>query len=192
MALCRRQTSGCKARISRSRAGVQKAGGRLVAATVFITFQTWEPVMKLTSRISLLVTLVAIALVASSASAQQKGRGGRGGFGGLGGPANALTIAGNEAVQKELGLSADVVGKVTALRDDYRAAIQKEYQTAGIDFQNLTAESRQKMVEVGNKLNGEFDPKVKSLISGDSYKRLQQIQLQYNLRNSGPAAVLAA
>jgi hypothetical protein len=129
-----------------------------------------------------------MALGLASEALAQRGRGGFGGFG----PTNAATIAANESVQKELGLSGDIVGKLTALRDDYRAAAQKEYQNAGIDFQNLNAESRQKMVEVGNKLNSEFDPKVTDLVGADAYKRLQQIQLQYNVRNAGPGALTAA
>jgi Spy/CpxP family protein refolding chaperone len=133
------------------------------------------------------VTLVVALGIAGEAFAQR----GRGGFGGFG-LANAATIAANEPVQKELGLSNDIASKLTAIRDDYRAAQQKEYQTAGIDFQNLTAESRQKMLDVGTKLNAEFDPKVKALVGADAYKRLQQIQLQYNVRNSGPAALTAS
>ena len=94
-----------------------------------------------------LATVVATCLVVSTASAQQRGRGGFG-FG----PYNAVTIAANDAVQKELGLSGDISGKLAVLRDDYRAAAQKEYQNAGIDFQNLSAEDRQKIAEIGGKL----------------------------------------
>jgi Spy/CpxP family protein refolding chaperone len=151
--------------------------------------------MRLTQRILFLVAVVTMAMVVGTASAQQKGRGRGGfGFGGFGGT-NLVTLATNEAVQKDLGLSGDVAGKLTSLRDDYRAAVQKDYQTAGInlqDFQNLTAEQRQKMTDIGRKLNDEFNPKVKALVSADQYKRLQQIQLQANLRNQGPSALTEA
>ena len=140
-----------------------------------------------------LVTLFVVGL-AGVVVGQQKGRGGRGGFGfgGFGGGGTLLTLAANESVQKELGLSGDIAGKLTALRDDYRAAQVKEYQTAGIDpqdFQNITAELRQKMTAVGRKLNDEFNPKVKELVGADSYKRLEQIELQWNLQNRGPGAL---
>jgi len=139
---------------------------------------------------TLCVAVVATTLIVSAAFGQQKGKG-RGGFGG-GGPLSPVVIVGNEAVQKDLGVSSDLAGKLTSLRDDMNAARQKEYQTAGInpqDFQNLTNEQRQKMAEIGNKLNDEFNPKLKAIISPDQYKRLAQIQLQSNLRNIGPGAL---
>jgi hypothetical protein len=146
--------------------------------------------MRLSKHISFLVAVGLVALFATTAHAQQKGRGGfRGGFGGGGA---LVTLATSEPVQKELGLSGDLVGKLTSLRDDYQAAQQKEYQTAGIrfqDFQNLSPEQRQKMADITRKLNDEFNPKLKDLISADSYKRLEQIQLQYNLQFRGPGAL---
>ena len=145
--------------------------------------------MRTTNKFLPLVTVVVVVLAVGTAFAQQRGRGG---FGGIGGNIPTVMIAANEAVQKELGLSGDVVGKLNALRDDYRAAAQKEYQTAGIDFQNLSAESRQKLADIANKLSAEFDPKVKELIGADATKRLLQIQLQYHVRNSGPSALIAA
>jgi hypothetical protein len=137
-----------------------------------------------------LVALLTTTAIAQTATAQQKGR--RGGFGGGFGPTPLTSVAANEAVQKEIGASSDLAGKLTTIRDDYRAAVAKEYQTAGInfqDFQNLTAEQRQKMADIQLKLNEEFDPKVKNLVGADSYKRLQQIQLQANLRNYGPSSL---
>jgi hypothetical protein len=141
--------------------------------------------MRTTNKFLPLVTVVVVMLAAGTTFAQQRGRGG---FGGL----PAVEIAATEAVQKELGLSGDVAGKLKLLRDDYRAAAQKEYQTAGIDFQNLSAESRQKLADISNKLNAEFDPKVKALIGADATKRFEQVQLQYNVRNSAPSALTAA
>jgi hypothetical protein len=148
--------------------------------------------MKRMQRILFSVTVVALAVLTGTALAQQKGRG-RGGFGGgFGGGGGLVTLAANEPVQKDLGLSGDVTSKLTTLRDDYRAAVQKEYQTAGInpqDFQNITQEQRQKMADIGRKLNDEFNPKVKALVSADQAKRLQQIQLQAGLQNQGPSAL---
>jgi hypothetical protein len=136
------------------------------------------------------ILLLVVAL--SAASAQQKGKGGGGFRGGFGGNSMA-TIAGFEAVQKEIGVSGDVAGKLNSLRDDMNAARQKEFQQAGInpqDFQNQTQETRQKMTQIGNKLNEEFDPKVKALLSADQLKRLQQIRFQAAWQTQGPPALL--
>src|SRR5438876_652853 len=126
--------------------------------------------MRRTNRILCCVAILATALTVTSAFAQQKGKG-RGGLGGAFGGANLVTVAANEAVQKDLGLSGDVVSKLTSLRDDVTAARQKEYQNAGVSFQNfenMSAEERQKMrdkiAEVDKKLNDEFNPKVKALV----------------------------
>ena len=107
---------------------------------------------------------------------------------------SVVTLAADEAVQKDLGVSGDKASKLTSLRDDLNAARTKEYQTAGInpqDFQNRTNEQRQKMAEIGRKLDDEFNPKVKEVLSADQFKRLQQIQLQANLAFGGPVALNA-
>jgi hypothetical protein len=152
--------------------------------------------MRLTKRIGLVVVVAALAAATGVASGQQKGRGGRGGFGFGGGGGSLVTLAANEAVQKDLGLSGDAAGKLSSLREDYLAASQKEYQSAGVSFQgfqNLSNDERQKlqekMAEIGRKLSAEFNPKLKGLVSADQFKRLEQIQLQANLRNQGPSAL---
>jgi len=157
--------------------------------------------MKRSQRILFTVALVAVAVITATAWAQQKGRG-RGGFGGgmFGGGGNNLALlAANETVQKDLGISGDVAAKLASLRDDVNAARQKEYQNAGVSFQNFQNQSneerqkqREKMAEVDKKLNDEFNPKVKSLLSADQYKRLEQIQLQANLQLRGPGALTYA
>jgi hypothetical protein len=168
--------------------------GRLV--TVFIIF-SGELVMKRVHLGACAAALGLVALVAAAAEAQQgKGRGGFG-FGGFGGGSSSLVIlAANEAVQKDLGISGDVAGKLNSLRDESSAATQKEYQTAGVSFQgfqNLSTEERQKlqgkMAEINKKLADEFDPKLKALVSADQYKRLEQIQLQANLQLRGPGSL---
>jgi Spy/CpxP family protein refolding chaperone len=143
-----------------------------------------------------LVAVVGTALIAATAIAQDKGkRGFRVGGGGFGGAATSpVTLASDESVQKELGVSGDKASKLTSLRDDLNAARTKEYQTAGVnlqDFQSITNEQRQKMTEIGRKLNDEFAPKVKELLTADQFKRLQQIQLQANLAFQGPPALNA-
>jgi len=153
--------------------------------------------MKRSKRIVFLTAVFGMALVAATAIAQDKGKRGfrGGGFGGFGGTTTSpVTLAADESVQKDLGVSGDKASKLTSLRDDLNAARTKEYSTAGInpqDFQNITNEQRQKMAEIGRKLNDEFSPKVKELLSADQYKRLQQIQLQANLAFQGPTALTA-
>ena len=129
------------------------------------------------------LTLALVALLAAVADAQQ-GRG-RSGFSFGGQSRGLVSLASNEAVQKDLGLSGDVVSKLNTLNDDYRAARTKEYSTAGIDFQNfgdLSNDERQKLTakmnDVNTKLNEEFTPKLKELLSADQMKRLRQIQVQ--------------
>jgi Spy/CpxP family protein refolding chaperone len=145
--------------------------------------------MRTMQRILFTLALVVAALAVTTASAQQKGRG-RGGFGFGGNRQTGLvTLAANEAVQKDLGVSANVVGKINSLRDEYNAAQTKEFQSAGLDYQSLQnlsgdernakmAEFQRKGAEVAAKLNGEFLPKLKALISEDEIKRLKQIQIQ--------------
>jgi hypothetical protein len=154
--------------------------------------------MKTTIRFCSCVFALVLVILLSTADAQQKGKG-RGNFGGFGGGLFGGTtfaaLAGNESVQKELDVNAELKEKLNSLRDDINAARQKEYQSAGINtqnFQNLTQEQRQKMNQIGNKLNEEFDPKVKALLSADQLKRLKQIHLQVALQNQGPGAMNAA
>jgi Spy/CpxP family protein refolding chaperone len=146
--------------------------------------------MKSSRLLVLGLTLALTTLALSPVTAQQRSRVNFGGGG------TGLTIAANENVQKDLGLSSDVSGKLRELREDYSAAVRKEYETAGISFQgfqNMSREERDKMAakmgEVNRKLDEEFNPKVKALLSADQYKRLQQIQLQSNLRYGGPGAL---
>jgi hypothetical protein len=132
-------------------------------------------------------TVLLMGLV-STASAQPKGRGRRGGNDSL------PTLAGYEAVQKELGISGDLAEKLGALRDDMLAARQKEEQIAGIgpqDFQSMSDETRQKMTQISSKLNEEFVPRLKVLISADQIKRLNEIRVQSLLAIQGPPAITA-
>jgi hypothetical protein len=99
-----------------------------------------------------------------------------------------------EEVRKDLGLSEEVASKLRSLNDGSRAALQKEYQDAGInpqDIPNLTAELRRKSLDIGQKIEDEFSAKAKELLTAEQNKRLQQIQLQYRLNLSGPTGLLA-
>src|SRR5262245_7506853 len=118
--------------------------------------------MKTFSKLVCSIVVLGVVVLHSTAEAQQigKGRGGFGGGGGFFGTTNCVSVAANESVQKELAVSDELKEKLNSLRDDLNAARQKEYQVATInpqDFQNLSAEQRQKMNQIGTKLNEEFD-----------------------------------
>lgn len=129
-------------------------------------------------------TVLLMGLV-STASAQPKGRGRRGGNDSL------PTLAGYEAVQKELGISGDLAEKLVALREDMLAARQKEEQIAGIgpqDFQSMSDETRQENGAINSKLNDELNPpRLKELISAGQIKRLSQIRLAVGVGDSRAA-----
>jgi hypothetical protein len=141
----------------------------------------------------------AVAFVPAEAQEKGKGRNSFRGFGG-GGGFGGNTLAGlgaTDAVQKEAGITGDATEKLASLRDDVSAARLKEFQNAGInlqEFQSLSADERQErrdqMTEIEIRLNEEFNPKVKAIVSAEQYKRLQQIQLQANLALRGPGALV--
>ena len=127
------------------------------------------------------LSLIAVALVAAPVSAQQgRGRGmfGRGGQ-------SLMTLAGNEAVQKDIGLTD--ASKIQGLAGEYREAIQQEM--SGIDFQGLRdlpeAERAAKMRELtakseaaAKKVNETFEPKLKEALTAEQFKRLGEIRIQ--------------
>lgn len=99
------------------------------------------------------------------------------------------TLAGYEAVQKELGITGDLAARLGALGDEYRNASQKEFTALGIDYSAISdlpaleraAEMRKatdKTASVSRQLAAEFTPKVQGLLTPDQFLRLKQIQLQ--------------
>lgn len=105
---------------------------------------------------------------------------------------NIVVVAAIEVVQTDLGVGDDVARKLTRLHNDYQAAITKEQEKAGLPppGQRVTnEEDRQKVSEIRGRMNDEFIPKAKQLLSVDQFKRFQQIQLQLRLR-TGPAGLL--
>jgi hypothetical protein len=107
-----------------------------------------------------------------------------------------VRLAAIEAVQQDLGVSDAVASKLTVLRDEYLAAIQKEYQDAGLspiyNPNELTDVQRQQHVEIGRRLNNQFFPKAEELLSADQQKRIQQIQFRSRLNANAPMALLSA
>src|SRR5438067_273335 len=100
-----------------------------------------------------------------------------------------VSLAANDAVQKDLGLSGDAVGKLNTLGDEYRTASQKVFTSLGIDYSAISdlpaleraAETRkvsEKTAEVNRKLTADFTPKLAEVLSPAQIHRLKQIQLQ--------------
>lgn len=125
--------------------------------------------------------LLLAALVSMPAVAQQ-GRG-RGGFG-FGGGNSLIRLAGNEAVQKELGLGEAEKSKVETISQEYGDAMREEMQAAGGggNFQDLSDDERQKLFakirEISTKVNETYEPKLKEALTADQFKRLQEISVQ--------------
>lgn len=134
---------------------------------------------------SLGLSLVAASLIASPVLGQQ-GRG-RGLFGRT--SQSLVSLAGNEAVQKDLGVTD--AAKLNALSEEYREAIRQEMTGLGIDFGALRdlpeAERAAKMREVNEKteaatkkVNEKLEPKLKEALTADQLKRLAEIRIQAN------------
>jgi hypothetical protein len=128
------------------------------------------------------LSLIAVTLVASPVLGQQ-GRG-RGLFGRS---QSLVSLAGNEAVQKDIGLTD--TGKVAPIVEEYRNAMRDA--TSGSDFQGLRdlpqAEQAAKMRELSAKLdaaqkkvNESVEPKLKEALTADQLKRLGEIKIQAN------------
>lgn len=125
--------------------------------------------------------LLAVALVAS-AGAQEGQKGGRGRGGGILGRDSLISLAGNEAVQKELGADEATVGKIRSVTQEYRDALESEAPFNLRDLQNLSDDERRtKMRERNEKRNAvtaKFEPKLKEALNADQFKRLQGIYVQ--------------
>jgi Spy/CpxP family protein refolding chaperone len=130
--------------------------------------------------------LLAGLVVTTSLSAQGR-RGGGFGFGGQGG---LLRIAGNDAVQKEIGVTDDQKAKLKTIGEEF-AKDQEEARASGPGaggFQDLSQEERAKLMEqmmaTAKKLNDKYVPKLKETLKPEQFERLQQISYQA----AGPAA----
>ena len=100
-----------------------------------------------------------------------------------------VSLAANEAVQKELGVVGDAAVKLNEISDKYREAAGREFTRQGIDYSALSdlpaleraAEMRkisEKTTEVNRKLSAQFQPELDALLSPQQVERLKQIQLQ--------------
>jgi hypothetical protein len=136
--------------------------------------------MKLMQRILFAISLAVTAFHAQTAFAQRF----------FGSRTNTLvSLAANDAVQKDLGVSGDAVARLNTLGDEYRTASQKVFTALGIDYSAISdlpaleraAEMKkvsEKTAEVNRKLTADFAPKLAEVLSPAQVHRLKQIQLQ--------------
>ncbi len=123
--------------------------------------------MKLTWWKKCLFAGVLTSSLAGVADAQQPGGGqggrggpGGGGFGGGRGGGSLLSLADNEAVQKELNVDDDAQEAIKKVNEAYREELQK-----AIDEATKAVHSR-------------LTPQVKEALTAEQFKRLQQIRVQ--------------
>ncbi|MEX2175314.1 MAG: hypothetical protein WD872_13210 [Pirellulaceae bacterium] len=137
------------------------------------------------SKLCLVLGLSVLGVLLAAAPAQaQRGRG-------FGRTNSLASLAGSEAVQKELGVGAAETAKLEQLADEYREALQQEMSAAGLSdaFRGLgdlpqaerdakMIELRSKSAEASKKVNEKFEPKLKDALTADQFKRLQEIVIQ--------------
>jgi len=144
-------------------------------------------------RVFCLASIVALSFTVASARDAFAQRGG------FGRPQGPLMIAGNEAVQKDLGVKPEQTDKIKDLVADVREEMQSEFASTGIDFQGLQdlsreerqkrmAEIQTKMAEINKKINDKFMPKLNEILDKGQQTRLKEIALQA----AGPAALQEA
>lgn len=124
-------------------------------------------------------TLLAAACLAATllgshsvtdASAQPPGGRGRGM--GMGGMMSHASLLRQDAVQAELGLSADLKAKLATELPDRGPG------GGGGNFRDMTDEQRQKWMEERRARNTEDDKKIAGLLSPEQLTRLKQIRIQ--------------
>lgn len=149
--------------------------------------------MKLTWWKKCVVAGVLACSVVSAVEAQQpgggqRGRGGPGGFGGggFGGgrTSGVISLATNEVVQKELGVSDVIKDSLKEISDSYREEITKAMGDGGgfANFRDMSDEERQKamekMAETRRTVTNKYLPELKDALTAEQFKRLREIYVQ--------------
>jgi hypothetical protein len=134
--------------------------------------------MRSVGRLGVVLGVVLFVANASLALAQEGGgkggRGGRGGPGGRGpgGPAGLLQM---EVVQKDLNLDQEQIDKAKKIGTEVREKYASEFG----GLRDLSQEERrEKMQELGKKVNDETMAALGSVLKPEQMDRLKQIQLQ--------------
>lgn len=140
-------------------------------------------------RMRTLATLAILVLMATNAFAQQggggRGRGGGFGPGAMGGAPSAVMLTGNAAVQKELGLNEDQIGKLKALSEEARTELMADAAPPQ-GLRDLPDDERRakmnelmaKRLEASRKVNDKFKPKIAEILDAKQVERLDQLALQ--------------
>ena len=120
---------------------------------------------------------VAVTLTASFSATDLAAQppGGRGRGMGMGGMVTHASLLRQEAVQAELGLSADLKTKLTAELPERGPG---GGGGGGGNFRDMTDEQRQKWMEERRARNTEDDKKIAGLLSPQQLTRLKQIRVQ--------------
>ncbi|WP_010588107.1 hypothetical protein [Schlesneria paludicola] len=121
--------------------------------------------------------LCAMAVLAFAGMADAQGPGGRGGRGGPGGRGGLISLASNEAVQKDLALSSDAAAKVKELADEFRESLGNMGNFRDMS-QDERAKAFEKMQEAGKAATEKLLPKLKTILTPEQFTRLQQIHWQ--------------
>jgi len=113
------------------------------------------------------------------AAQQQEGQRPRGGFGGGRGFGFSETgLLANEAVQKELELSADQVSKITKLREDSQAEMRKQFEGVRELPEDQRRAKFEEMRTKGEASQKELRGKVNEVLLPDQQVRLKELAIQ--------------
>lgn len=127
-------------------------------------------------RTLLVAACLAATFLAADASAQPPG--GRGRWMGMGGGMSHAALLRQDAVQADLGISADLKAKITSELPERGPGPGPERGPGGGGGGNLTDEQRQKWMEERRARIAEEDKKVAGLLSPEQLARLKQIRVQ--------------
>lgn len=151
--------------------------------------------MKLTWWNKCLIAGLLTCTLAGAAHAQApggqggRGRGGPGGpgggFGGRGGGTSLISLASNEAVQKDLGVNDVIKDAIKEINDTYTDEGRKQREAGGnafANFQEMSEEERAKAMEKfaaqRTALVAKFTPELKDALTAEQFKRLKEIHVQ--------------
>lgn len=138
--------------------------------------QTYSWILCLTT------SLVFAAIAEAQPGGVAGGRGRPGGFVRSGTGMGVVGIAGTEAVQKELELSAEATAKVKAITEEFNAAVQEAMTSQRQKFRNspdaTAAAGAAKMVQTIKATSDQFVLKLKEVLTAEQFTRLQQINWQ--------------
>ena len=128
-------------------------------------------------------TLVGVAHAQAPGGQGGRGRGGPGG--GRGGGTSLISLASNEAVQKDLGVNDVIKDAIKEINDAYTEEGRKQREAGGnafANFQEMSEEERAKAMEKfaaqRTALIAKFTPELKDALTAEQFKRLKEVHVQ--------------